>query len=61
MIIFKDKFIRQMKQKGIDIIINDHGFKPIYEVFYNNNGQCKKERFASFKDVENFCNAYITS
>ena len=46
----KAKFIRKCKQYGIDIIINDTGFKTSYNVYYKRIAK----RFNSFNEARKF-------
>ena len=47
----KQKYIKEMKKRGIDIIINTNGFKDTYDVFYRNN----KVNFQTWNEVKDFC------
>ena len=56
---FEKSTIKKYKQLGIDIVIDNSGFKTAYYVysFLVPNGA----RFESFKEVKDFCEQLINS
>lgn len=50
-------YIKKCKEKEIDIVVENGGFKPAYYVYskFNTSG----ERFESFKEVKDYCNQLL--
>ena len=54
---FEASTIKKFKKHGIDIVIDNSGFKPAYYVY--SAAVPEGTRFETFKEVKDFCNKLI--